>query len=98
VAALDPKSYTSRIQGDISVDPAWVNAMTRRAAPGRRSNSDTSAPGDTGGAPVEESVQNMEKAIANPQGQIEIRNTARSALARSHRLAERRRCPATKAS
>jgi alpha-mannosidase len=82
VAALDPKSYNSRLTTDISVDPTWTQAVT--------STGDGAAPvelryfgtGDIGGAPVEESVQNLEKSIANPKGQLDIRNTAADQLSR----------------
>src|SRR5687768_8371730 len=64
LAALDPKSYTSRITGDtdITTDPAWTSEFTP-LGDGKAVEFRYVGTGDTGGAPTEETVQNLQKAM-----------------------------------
>src|SRR5687767_1744157 len=61
LAALDPKSYTSRITGDtdITTDPAWTSEFTP-LGDGKAVQFRYVGTGDTGGAPTEETVQNLQ--------------------------------------
>jgi alpha-mannosidase len=81
LAALDPKSYTTRITTDISSDPGWQNQFTPIGAD-KAVEFRYFGTGDIGGGPVEESVQNYERALKNPASQIEIKNTSPDQLSR----------------
>ena len=60
LANLDPKSYTSRITGDtdITTDASWTNQFTP-LGDGKSVAFRYVGTGDTGGAPTEETVQNL---------------------------------------
>jgi len=80
VAALNPGDYVTKIRSDISVDPKWSNDLT--SIGDRRVGFRLFGTGDIGGAPDDESVSWLEKALANNSGAIEIRNTSADQLSR----------------
>src|SRR5262245_16024368 len=81
VAALNPGDYVTKIRSDISVDPKW--AVDRMTAVGDREiGFRFFGTGDIGGAPDEESLDWLEKAIHNKAGLVEIRNTSSDQLTR----------------
>ncbi len=81
VAALNPGDYVTKIKSDIAVDPKWSSDLTP-IGNGRRIGFRYFGTGDIGGAPDTESVDWLEKSIANKAGNIEIRNTSSDQLAR----------------
>ncbi len=63
-AALNPGSYTSTIDDDLSKDPYWVNRLKKDVArSGVGVDYHYYGTGDRGGAPDEQSVINMEKSL-----------------------------------
>jgi alpha-mannosidase len=92
VAALDPKSYGTRITTDISVDPDWANQPTAIGA-GNAVELRYFGTGDVGGGPTEESVQNLEKALKNSNGRLSIKNTSPDQLSRDLSPVERAALP-----
>ena len=92
LANLDPKSYTSRITGDtdITTDPAWTNEFTP-LGDGKAVEFRYVGTGDTGGAPTEETVQNLEKAMTKAgRGGEGAQHVGRPACEGSHAGAVRR--------
>jgi alpha-mannosidase len=80
VAALNPGDYVTKIRSDISSDPKWSNDLT--SIGGRKVGFRLFGTGDIGGAPDEESVSWLEKAMSNSSGAVEIRNTSADRLSR----------------
>ena len=80
VAALNPRDYVTRIRSDISVDPKWSNDPTSLGN-GRQVIYRLFGTGDIGGAPDVESVDWLEKSLANKDGNVEVRNTSVDQLA-----------------
>lgn len=80
VAALNPGAYVTRIESDISVDPKWSDDPTPLGN-GRSVIYRLFGVGDVGGAPTAESVEWLEKSLANRNGAVEIRNTSVDQLA-----------------
>jgi len=81
VAALKPGDYVTRIRSDISVDPLWSNDPTPLGTD-RQVLFRYFGTGDIGGAPDAGSLDWLEKAMANPNGKVEIRNTSPDQLSR----------------
>jgi alpha-mannosidase len=81
VAALKPGDYVTKIKSDISVDPKWSNDLTS-IGNGRKLGFRYFGTGDIGGAPDPESVDWLEKSIANRAGSVEVRNTSSDQMAR----------------
>ncbi len=81
LAELNPGDYVTRIQTDISTDPAWTQNYTP-LGDGASVAFRYFGTGDTGGGPTEESVQNVEKAIRNSAGKVAIKNTSADQLSR----------------
>jgi alpha-mannosidase len=81
VAALNPRAYVTRIRSDISADPKWSDDLTSLAN-GRQVGFRYFGTGDIGEAPDAESVAWLEKAIANRDGKVEVRNTSADQLSR----------------
>ena len=83
VANLDPKSYTSRITGDtdITTDPSWTNEFTP-IGDGKAVEFRYVGTGDTGGAPTEETVQHLQKAMSKPDAPVKVINTSADQLAK----------------
>jgi alpha-mannosidase len=81
VATLNPGAYVTRIRSDISVDPKWSNDPTSLGND-RKVIYRLFGTGDIGGAPDAESVEWLEKSLANKNGNVEVRNTSVDQLAR----------------
>jgi alpha-mannosidase len=83
LANLDPKSYTSRITGntDITIDPAWTSELTP-IGDGKAVEFRYVGTGDTGGAPTEETVQNLQKAMTKADAPVKVINTSADQLAK----------------
>jgi alpha-mannosidase len=83
LANLDPKSYTSRITGDtdITTDPSWTTQFTP-IGDGKAVEFRYVGTGDTGGAPTEETVQNLQKAMAKANSPVTVLNTSADQLAK----------------
>jgi alpha-mannosidase len=81
VAALNPRDYVTRIRSDISTDPKWFDDLTPIGG-GRQVGLRYFGVGDIGGAPDQETVEWLEKAMANPGGKVDVRNTAADQLSR----------------
>ncbi len=92
VAALNPGDYVTKIKSDVSVDPKWSNDLTAIGA-GRRVGFRYFGTGDIGGAPDTESVEWLEKSIANKAGNVEVRNTSADQLSRDLTMEERAALP-----
>src|SRR2546426_2215933 len=82
VAALNPGDYVTKIRSDISVDPKWASERLTTVGNGRQIGFRYFGTGDIGGAPDEESVEWLEKSIANKAGNVAVRNTSSDQLAR----------------
>jgi alpha-mannosidase len=81
IAALNPGDYVTKIRSDISLDPKWSDDLT--SIGGRRKVAfRLFGTGDIGGAPDEESVSWLEKALSNNAGAVEVRNTSADQLSR----------------
>ena len=89
IAALNPGSYATQIREDMTLastnggragGPPWLNDPT--LIDGRRVEFRYFGTGDTGGAPTEASVQFLQKALSNPDPNLEIRNVAPDQLAK----------------
>ena len=83
LANLDPKSYTSRITGDtdITTDPSWTSEFTP-LDDGMAVEFRYVGTGDTGGAPTEETVQNLQKAMTRRDAPVKVINTSADQLAK----------------
>lgn len=83
LANLDPKSYTSRITGDtdITTDPSWTNEFTPIGG-GKAVEFRYVGTGDTGGAPTEETVRNLQKAMTDAERPVKVINTSADQLAK----------------
>ena len=83
LANLDPKSYTSRITGDtdITTDASWTNQFTP-LGDGKSVAFRYVGTGDTGGAPTEETVQNLQKAMTKANAPVKVLNTSADQLAK----------------
>ena len=81
VAALNPRAYVTRIRSDISTDLKWSDDLTSLGN-GRQVGFRYFGTGDIGEAPDAESVDWLEKAIANRDGRVEVRSTSADQLAR----------------
>lgn len=81
VAALNPRDYVTRIRSDISADPKWSDDLTSLAN-GRQVGFRYFGTGDIGVAPDAESVEWLEKAMANHDGKVEVRSTSADQLSR----------------
>jgi alpha-mannosidase len=80
IAALNPGAYVTRIESDISVDPAWSNDPTP-IGNGRSVIYRLFGVGDVGGAPQAASVEWLAKSLANKNGVVEVRSTSVDQLA-----------------
>jgi alpha-mannosidase len=81
VAALNPGDYVTKIRSDISIDPNWSKDLTSLGN-GRKVGFKYFGTGDIGGAPDDDSVNWLEKSIANSAGNLEVRNTSSDQMAR----------------
>src|SRR5262245_51207494 len=80
VAALNPGDYVTKISSDISVDPKWT-ANPTSLGDGKSVLYKLFGVGDVGGAPTAESVEWLEKSLANKDGLVFVRSTSVDQLA-----------------
>jgi len=92
VAALNPGAYVTRIESDIAVDPKWSDDPTP-VGNGRAIVYRLFGVGDVGGAPQPESVEWLEKSLANNGGKVQVRNTSVDQLANDLTEAEKAALP-----
>ena len=92
VAALNPGDYVTKIRSDVSIDPKWSNDLTSIGA-GRKVGLRLFGTGDIGGAPDEDSVAWLEKAMANTSGSVDVRNTSADQLSRDLTAEEKAALP-----
>jgi alpha-mannosidase len=81
IGALRAGDYVKEIRGDISVDPQW-NGDLVDVGGGDKVGFRYYGVGDQGGAPDVDSVAWLEKAMANPNGAVTVRNTSSDQLSR----------------
>src|SRR3989440_2252868 len=93
VAALNPGDYVTKIRSDISIDPKWAGERFMSIGNGRQIVFRYFGTGDIGGAPDEESVEWLEKSIANKAGNVAVRNTSSDQLARDLTTEEKAALP-----
>jgi alpha-mannosidase len=93
VAALNPGDYVTKIRSDISVDPKWAAERLTSLGDGRQIGFRYFGTGDIGGAPDEESVEWLEKSLANQSGAVKVRNTSSDQLTRDLSPEERSALP-----
>ena len=92
VAALNPGAYVTRIESDIAMDPKWSDDPTPLGN-GRAVVYRLFGVGDVGGAPQPESVEWLEKSLANQGGKVQVRNTSVDQLANDLTEAEKAALP-----
>jgi alpha-mannosidase len=92
VANLNPGDYVTKITSDISVDPKWSNDLTPIGA-GAKVGFRLFGTGDIGGGPDANSLDWLEKSLANKNGVVEVRNTSADQLSRDLTPAERASLP-----
>jgi alpha-mannosidase len=93
VAALNPGDYVTKIRSDISIDPKWASERLTPLGNGRQIGFRYFGTGDIGGAPDTESVDWLEKSIANKSGTVEVRNTSADQLSRDLTAEEKASLP-----
>ncbi len=81
VAELRPGDYVKEIRSDPSTDPAWMGDLVS-LGDGRSVGFKYFGVGDQGGAPDAQSVEWVEKAIANPDAKVRLKNTSADQLSR----------------
>jgi alpha-mannosidase len=81
VAELRPGDYVQEIRTDPSIDPKWMGDLVS-LGDGRSVGFKYFGVGDQGGAPDAQSVEWVEKAIANPDAKVEVRPTSADQLSR----------------
>src|SRR5262249_17646627 len=82
VAALNPGDYVTKIRGDISIDPKWGAERPTSTGDGRQVGFRFFGTGDIGGAPDDESIEWLEKALSNKSGMVKVRNSSSDQLTR----------------
>jgi alpha-mannosidase len=92
VAALRGGPYDDPVRSDISTDPKWNSDLTE-LGDGKKVGFRYFGAGDIGGAPDPESVEWVEKAVANTQGAVEVQNTSADQLSRDLTDPERASLP-----
>ena len=81
VAELKPGDYVQEIGSDPSTDQKWMGDLVP-LGDGRSVGFRYFGVGDQGGAPDAQSVEWVEKAIANPDAKVQVKNTSADQLAR----------------
>lgn len=82
IAAINPGSYVSHIEGDLSVDSTWTaRALAQGDTSGLYAAFRYFGTGDTGGAPPAESVAWLEQSLAGT-GPLRVKSVASDQLAR----------------
>lgn len=92
VAALNPGAYVTTIDSDISTDPKWSNDPTS-LGDGKSAVYRLFGVGDIGGAPSDKSLEWLEKALANKNGAVDVRNGSVDQFAKDLTPAERAALP-----
>jgi alpha-mannosidase len=92
LAELNPGSYTTRVESDPATDPKWTDDATP-LGDGRSVAFRYFGTGDTGGGPTEESVANVERAIQEKGGPVQVKNTSADQLSRDLTPAEMKALP-----
>jgi alpha-mannosidase len=92
VAALRAGDYVKAIRSDVSVDPKWIGDLADIGG-GKKVGFRYFGVGDQGGAPDAESVGWLEKAMANVEGAVRVRNTSADQLARDLSPAQKAALP-----
>ena len=73
IAALNPGSYTTKVKEDLSVSEKWSKRLDAdKAASGISADYAYFGVGDQGGAPTEESVSWIERAVTNTTGPVRV--------------------------
>ena len=73
IAALNPGSYTTKVKEDLSVSEKWSQRLDAdRQASGISADYAYFGVGDQGGAPTEESVKWIERAVTNSSGPVHV--------------------------
>jgi alpha-mannosidase len=92
VASLRAGDYVAQVRSNIANDPAWTGDMVTLVS-GRKVGFRYFGVGDQGGAPDNESVEWVEKAVKSTTGAVEVRNVSADQLARDLTAAERASLP-----
>ncbi len=92
VASLRAGDYVAEVRSDLSNDPKWTGDMVALPS-GRKVGLRYFGVGDQGGAPDAQSVEWVEKSIANKAGAVDVRNVSADQLARDLSPAERASLP-----
>jgi alpha-mannosidase len=92
VASIRAGDYVSKLESDVSTDPRWNTDLTDLGN-GRKVGFRYFGVGDIGGAPDDESVEWLLKAMANRNAPVMVRNTSADQLARDLTRAERTALP-----
>jgi alpha-mannosidase len=92
IANLNPGDYVTKITSDISTDPKWSSDLTPVGG-GAKVGFRLFGTGDIGGGPDAASIDWLEKALANKDGAVEIRNTSADQLSRDLTPAQKAALP-----
>ena len=92
VASIRAGDYVKEIRSDVSVDPKW-NGDLADIGNGDKVGFRYFGVGDQGGAPDAESVGWLEKAMANMNGAVRVRNTSADQLSRDLTPAQKAALP-----
>jgi alpha-mannosidase len=93
LAALNPGDYVTKIRSDVSVDPKWASERLTSAGGRRQIGFRYFGTGDIGGAPDEESIEWLERSMADKTGKVEVRNTSSDQLTHDLTLEEKAALP-----
>jgi len=92
IANLNPGDYVTKITSDISVDPKWSNDLTP-VGDGAKVGFRLFGTGDIGGGPDPNSIDWLEKSLADKDGAVEVRNTSADQLSRDLTPAQKAALP-----
>jgi alpha-mannosidase len=92
IANLNPGDYVTKIRSDISVDPKWSNDVTAVGG-GAKVGFRLFGVGDIGGGPDAESLDWLEKSLANKSGAVAVRNSSADQLSRDLTPAQKAALP-----
>jgi len=94
LAALDPGSYSSAIQGRVDLNPQWIERVNEN---GRRygvwADFHYYGVGDQGGAPKEEDVRNYLASVDQPDSRIKVALTSSDQMFKDITTEQRSRLP-----
>jgi alpha-mannosidase len=92
VANLNPGDYVTKITTDVSADPKWSNDLTS-LGDGKKVGFRLFGTGDIGGGPDTNSLDWLEKSMADKNGVVTVRNTSADQLSRDLTPAEKAALP-----